>query len=197
MVRLLIVISTVLSAGSLRAMDNPTNTVEALSGLLQRNDKGMHFLKLPEGSYRIVSSNREIEEDLLRMQVGDYVVAQGYTHKESVVLQSIELVGLRKLLGVWGTSDWNPKVYNFESFSKLIVQNDAFFSSPMNENGQAFSYHITPSFGESWTVFLYSEVTGASYSGTLVIHERQIKLNFVDRVSGMVVHRLKLKRLSP
>ena len=172
------------------------NFQDSVSGLLIRDSQERLSLKVVNNkTYAIITESEDVLHDLLRIRSGDFLVAQGVINNDTFLLKSIEMVGLRKLIGLWGTSDRIPKVFSFLDFNNLTIHNDSFFSQNPSQENRTFDYSVSPSFGESWTIFLSQD--RANFSGTLVFHESQLKLNIVDKRTGNVVHKLKLKRLSP
>ena len=178
------------------AYPSPMFSSNSISGVLIRDSEGAQQLKTANGkTYLLTAENDNIQQDLLRIRSGDYLVAQGVGKENTFLIQSIEMVGLRKLIGLWGSSDRVPKVFSFLDFNNLTIQNDSFFERSPHQENPNFDYSLSPSFGESWTIFLSQEHT--NFSGTLVFHDNQLKLNIVDNRTGTVAHKLKLKRLSP
>jgi len=102
--------------------------------------------------FRLQGLDKATEASIRRLKSGDHLVGHGQiiTAERLIRLESIDLVGLRTVLGVWRSN--NQQVFNFRTFTRLSVSSAAtnFDSKP-----REFQYSLAPaSVGSAWSILL-------------------------------------------
>ena len=169
------------------------------SGKFFRDDRWAPKIQFFDGSeLGLKSENKAVQRDLLRLQPGDLLAGQGTKQPLDLLLRSIELVGLSNLVGLWGTNGPDHRYFEFLDFRKLSIYRDDFFGKNLQTlSGSStywFEYVITPSYSNTWTIYISN--TSGEFSGNLVLHNGQLRISIINAKTGNVVHRVKLHRLS-
>ena len=162
--------------------------------------EGVFVLKHHEPHLRLKSSklvrigvNDEATiRDLQKLQPGDYLSGTGIldTEKATLVLDSIETVGLRSLLGRWQSAD--GQVFEFQDFDSLYHYASRFMTASTRSNGRELSYSLAPdSAVNRWSIFLTDHTT--VLIGSVEFAGRSIELILMNPQNGQIVERLELK----
>ena len=168
-------------------------------GTLQRDDKGLSLIT-DTGcqKYRISTKSEDAEFNLYKLQSGDYITATGLLDENTceAVIESIDFVGLKKLLGYWHSS---AGLFSIPSFSYLTfypndktdISNEApeIFDpvSPVN-----FKYSVTPSEGKDWVVFLSDK--NSTVFATIRFSKTRATMKFYDSETGKITRTLYLSK---
>jgi hypothetical protein len=138
---------------------------------------GADVYVVEEGSkknFTLYSADPEIREHINLLSQGDFIegVATSITPPRLFV-ESIDFVGLKKILGTWKT---NKRVFDFKDFNLLSIWSfdfgNDFFSRKKN-----YTYSISPGEGPDWQVFVADEnhvVVGS--------------LDFVDNIAILTIY---------
>lgn len=124
-----------------------------------------------------------IAHDLSKLKSFDSLVGSGYfTDNNRLVLESIDFVALRRLLGLWKA---NSAVVNFVDYTRVN------FRLP-NALTQ-YNYAMTPAPGNSWRIFFTD--SSSVVLGAVAIEERTAKIEIYDPHTGEVSQRLELQKV--
>lgn len=103
--------------------------------------------------YELKSRNYDVFNQLQKLESGDFLIASGTYDQKSdhMIVETVEFVGLRKILGYWKASD---SIFNFKDFNNV----NFYLLSDGNTEGFAvrkarYQYSIAPGSGSSWKVF--------------------------------------------
>jgi hypothetical protein len=157
------------------------------------------FFFQPEGSrivYQMTSQESEVLTTLSRLQPGDYITASGLLDpvQRTFKLDSIDFVGLERLLGPWISLEGSMV---FKNFNTLFVR--PLSGGPSVE----FRYSISPSDDDGEWVMFVSD-TQKTYYATLHIDPfvstnasstlKRFQLKIYSSESGHIVGTYKLER---
>lgn len=130
-------------------------------GVVSRDGSGL-FLEIEQNpkcaKFEIKTKSAEATESVRKLSNGDYLTATGLLDLQlcKVVIESIDYVGLKKLLGYWYSADGIISVRDFNSLSfypidGMVIQEGALFKTvePID-----YRYSVTPSDGKEWVLFL-------------------------------------------
>jgi hypothetical protein len=158
------------------------------------------------GARQIVLSphDRHVSADLNKLRVGDFLSGYGEYDQASntLDLQAIETVGLKMLLGRWGTSD--GQVFDFRSFNQLIHYSSmlrewvnyakTFFTQSTPAQQRELNYTLAPDKKSNrWAIFVADKQ--ALLIGYLEFGARTMLLTLIDPGTGHAVSKLELRPL--
>lgn len=166
----------------------------SIEGTVVRDPKGV-FLKVEQSpgdpsSSVIFTLNSPSTSTLIqigRLEDGDLVSAGGvldYTSRVALI-NSIEYVGLKKLLGRWYTSD---RIFEFSSFTDLHLY------KPNPPNVTNFRYSTAPSSGNDWTLFLSDTNNKRTVLATIRFSKTAATLKLIDSETGGIAETIRLTR---
>lgn len=171
---------------------------DSLTGVLQKKD-GAFFLTLSTTNelYALTNISAEASASLIRMESGDYINGSGDIDEKNhkISLQTLDYVGLKKLLGVWYSGD---SVMNFSSFNDLSVYPFGFDlrssrTPPSTVISKTdFRYSTAPYYGDRWALFL-SDSARTTFA-TLEISADTAILRTFSPENGAVLRTLRLVR---
>lgn len=186
--------------GSVTLVTSMMANASPIFGYIQIAEDGMH-LRQETGTYEIQSANVDVSSGLARLRSGDFIAFEGQLSpgKKIAVIQSIDWVGLQRLLGYWRTSD--RKLIEFASFTSLKFYSgnptDVFYRpnrrTPRYESEvQTLSYRVAPSVGSSWSIFLSNQ--GQAKFGRLVLVDNSMTISFFDGNTGKITKTITLQK---
>ncbi|OQW48577.1 MAG: hypothetical protein A4S09_04045 [Proteobacteria bacterium SG_bin7] len=152
-------------------------------------------------TFEIQSANTEVSKTLGRLRTGDYLAFEGYISpaQRKAVIQSMDWVGLQRLLGFWKTRD--KKLVEFSSFTTLKFHHgnptEIFYRDrrPRSENDLiSVSYRVAPSVGASWSLFIANQ--GNYKLGRMVFNDKEITISFFDSETGKITKTVTLQKVS-
>ena len=171
---------------------------DSLAGVLQKKD-GAFFLNLSSTNelYALTNVSAEASASLIKMESGDYINGSGDIDQKAhkISLQTLDYVGLKKLLGVWYSGD---AVMNFSSFTDLSVYPFGIAIKRPSTVGISlsaktdFRYSTAPYYGDSWALFL-SDSVGTTFA-TLEIAGESATLRTFNTDTGALKRTLRLVR---
>ncbi len=153
-------------------------------------------------TFEIQSANSEVTKTLNRLRTGDYLAFEGYISpgQKKAVIQSMDWVGLQRLLGFWKTRD--KKIIEVSSFTNMKFHQgnptEIFYrdrKSRYENNGINVNYRVAPSVGTSWSLFISSQ--GKYKLGRMLLNDREITINLFDSETGKVTKTITLQKVSP
>ena len=101
--------------------------------------------------YKVISNSAEVSNALSKLRNGDFISGQGRHHlgSQSIVLNSIDYVGLKKILGHWVSKD--QITYYFKDYENLHL------SAPILNAPNKWTYRISPGLNDNWSVIFLDE----------------------------------------
>ncbi len=104
--------------------------------------------------------------------------------KKVILLDMLEMVGIKKVLGSWAESR-KRKLFDFHDFTNLSVKN-------ADSTGVSLAYRLVPDKKDQWTIFLSGNY--AVRMGTLKYLPRSLNIELIDLESGTVGERYYLSK---
>lgn len=170
-----------------------------ISGLVERNASGYNLISDKDKecpSYFIETKSEDAAQAVNKLSHGDYITATGLFDSGScnVLIESIEYVGLKKLLGYWYTSDGIITVRDFNSLSFYPINRRTFDRGVIyrTANPVEYRYSVTPSEGREWVLFL-SDKKSTTFA-TLEFNRGSATLKMYDSDTGKVTKTLYLSK---
>lgn len=152
-------------------------------------------------TFEIQSANNEVTKTLNRLRTGDYLAFEGYISpaQRKAVIQSMDWVGLQRLLGFWKTRD--KKIIEVSSFTTMKFHQgnptEIFYRErkPHYEGkGVNVSYRVAPSVGSSWSLFIANQ--GSYKLGRMLLSDKELTISFFDSETGKVTKTITLQKVS-
>jgi hypothetical protein len=169
---------------------------QAYTGFVNKTDSSFYFtnakIKTP---HQIVTTEPEVQAALDRLSPGDLINGHGTidpVHR-TMILESIDFVGLRRLLGPWVATDGFLNFKNFQTMEVKTLRGDV----------SEFRYSISPADDGEWAVFLSDanrtilatlSFENGTISGTGPAQTHRACLKIFEAESGRVLRTLKLER---
>lgn len=164
---------------------------ENFSGYIERTERGI-FLVIDSpakaGRLSLQSSSTRTLIQIGRLNTGDFLAASGSVDSEQNIafVNSIDYVGLKKLLGRWKTS--NGQLFEFASFQDLYI----YKSRPVATS--VFRYSAAPSNGDSWTLLLSDSHKKRTLIANVTFGRANASLKLIDSETGAIAETLRLVR---
>lgn len=167
-----------------------TGLAGTVSGLLIQAPDRLYFIPGAGGARYVVRATRtETLESLKKLKNLDFFQGQGELTDRELLLDSIDFVGLHRLLGAWASNDG---LMNFHDYSQVTI-----YHSFIDSNAQKLSlqYSIAPSSGKDWRIFFTDSNSVAAGSLILTDGNTRAVLKLYDVNSGEVSKTVELTRL--
>lgn len=158
------------------------------------------LVKLSNGEFNLVSSedkqireilpsNVDVVNQLNKLDDRDFIVGTGEVRSGKILLDSVDFVGLHRLLGVWMS---DSIMFNFRSFSLVNMS----WGDEVNVGKTAqLNYSIAPTSFDSWQIF-FSDVTQVQIA-TLTVDRQKARLDFYDKDTGEISKTYLLRKVIP
>lgn len=144
---------------------------------------------------RIVSRGSGIHQALKSLRDGDFITARGqhFQKEGAVIIDAIESVGLRELLGIWTTAQW--QIFEFRDFNRLNLYMDLQkWPGLLNINeSRAMDYFLAPASGNRYSIFMSDDQS--VLVGTLEVTTDRIDLTLFDSRTGRPSENISLSPL--
>lgn len=137
--------------------------------------------------YQIKALTQGAIEGLKKLQSTDFVQGQGEFRDRELLLESIDFVGLRRLLGVWTAGA--QSIFDFQDYSRVVVYKS--FFNVMAQKAR-LQYTVAPSYGDDWRVFFTDE--NSVVLATLAFTGQHAVLQFIDVETGDYTKTIELTR---
>jgi hypothetical protein len=142
-----------------------------------------------EGSnkkYELIAYTEDTISSLKKLKDRDYITVFGSKSDSTILVESIDFVGLRQLLGLWVS---NNTWLNFRDFNNVNV----YWQDVNTTQKVLYEYSISPDPGKNWKIFFAgnNEVVIAD----LELNPSSAKINYFDS-KGVVVKTVELTKLS-
>ena len=168
----------------------------SVSGIIQRNGDAYYLRDEESGIvYQIESSSTEVADSLRKLSSGDLINGTGIVQYKSnrLILETIDYVGLRRMLGKWISNDGLLQVKNFSEM-KFYPHNSPTSPTPtglvLSDSPITFRYSLTPADGKAWVLFL-SDSSKTTFA-TIQINGANATLKTFDPDTGAVAKTLRL-----
>ncbi|WP_413584270.1 hypothetical protein [Bdellovibrio sp. HCB274] len=160
------------------------------------------FLKTddPCNNYLVASNNETALSALVKLAPGDVITATGKKNPAhcTVSIESVEYVGLRRMLGNWYSSEAVINVQDFNTMKFYAAQK---ISETGNKDYKSisqtpieYSYSLVPSSGKEWVMFL-SDSKSTTF-GTIQFHRGSAVLKIYSSDTGALNKTLILYRMT-
>ena len=164
-----------------------------ISGSITRDGRDI-FLIEDKSKQRVhlQANTTQTSLDLSKLDNGDRLSFVGTrVNKKTILVKNINSVGLRKVLGIWQSSDWKLFDFkNFESLSTTPAHEDLTFT-----NWRNFHYSLAPGQGPHWTIFMVNKES--MNFGHLKISHQRMELVIINHESGEIDDIITFHKISP
>ncbi len=169
--------------------------VQAFSGYMTK--KGTNYYFTPKSSalfYMILAENPDVQDSLSRLENGDFLAGNGTldTTNKRLSIETVDYVGLRKLLGPWVGSEGTMVFKDFSTMRFTPRFRDINLESRLTNYQKEFRYSVTPSDGNEWGLFL-SDDKSTTFA-TVEFTKNKVIMKIFESESGKIVRTLKLER---
>ncbi|MFV8259238.1 hypothetical protein ACNQKP_15635 [Bdellovibrio bacteriovorus] len=173
------------------------HSARPISGTVERDASGV-YLRADSSCVRYLIDTKSTDADISvrKLSTGDTLTASGVLDSSTctAVIESVDYVGLRKMLGYWHSADGLITVRDFNSLSFYPITLNDF------QNGQSYSevdpivyrYSMTPSDGKDWVLFL-SDSTSTTFA-TIRFNKSRATMKIYDSDTGNVTRTLYLNK---
>ncbi|MGE5085531.1 MAG: hypothetical protein ACM3MG_04470 [Bacillota bacterium] len=132
-----------------------------VSGTIARNGQSLFLISSDSCTrYELTTRNEAAMDSLLKLSDGDIITATGNKIPAScqINVETIDYVGLKRLLGVWYSKDAVVEIHNYNemSFYPLVMTDIVNSITPTSVD---YKYSLIPSEGKEWVVFLSDKKT--------------------------------------
>lgn len=175
--------------------------VPPVSGTILKTSSGIYLQSNDSCSkYRIETKSDDALSTLTKLSNGDAVTATGLFDTDNcvTVIETVDYVGLRRLLGSWMSRQGLITVHDFSSMS--FYPTTGMKIKDHSESDSAYTvikpvqykYSVTPSNGNEWVVFL-SDAESTTFT-TIQFSRENAVLKVYDSDTGNVTNVLLLSR---
>lgn len=188
--RILLFVLTLASSALAFAVPSVSSSV---AGTVQRKGPSI-FLQSSDscGLYLLKTTSPDAQAALNKLAPGDTLTGTGTFDTKACVanIDSVDYVGLKKMLGDWISSEGSLSVHDFNSLSFYPgTQSDLdYANSPSIE----YKYSVTPSNGKEWVLFL-SDCKSTTFA-TIQFSNNLAIMKIFDSDSGNVTKTFFLSR---
>ena len=129
-----------------------------VSGTISRAGQSLFLISDdPCSRYELTTSNEAAMDSLLKLSEGDTITATGTKDPSTckIAVETIDYVGLKRLLGVWYSKDAFVTILDFSVMS-FYPPSITDFTSGVNVGVEPvnYKYSVIPSEGKEWVLFL-------------------------------------------
>lgn len=149
----------------------------------------------PVHMVRATSDREDVNNTLKRLGNGDSIVGTATFDGSGrwVKIESIDFVGLRRLIGLWNTTN-TTGLMNFRSYQDLNVimlgpQGDG---PGLVTTKKEFKYTITPAIGDDWVLFLSDD--RETQMGLMDLKDGSARITLLNPQTGNVAHVIELQK---
>ncbi len=163
----------------------------SLEGVVERQGPNLTLTMSRSGlQYSLFARSRHVMLDLQKLEAGDYLSGEGvvYDGRATIEVTAVKFVGLRKMLGIWRTTDW--KVFNFKNFSRLdlYLPDSSISSQPVYL--RSLRYTVAPDNGDTWSILI---VDSRSVDvGSLSVDKDSMRIRVFDPKTGNIAQTIHL-----
>lgn len=156
-------------------------------------------LRIETRVLRVSTQSRDVQKILNRLEEGDSIVATGDTKTDLglIDIQSIDFVGLRKMLGVWNSTNARG-ILEFKTYSEMKVYSvGAPVAGPAAglPRTRSFKYTLSPTGNDDWVLFMSDD--SATKMGFLRLQQNDATISMLDSSTGDISQVLRLQKVGP
>jgi hypothetical protein len=163
-----------------------------------------------------IETSLMIRESLATLQAGDFVVLSGQYHDhdrngtvDSIFVNGIESVGLKRLIRAWKSKKWD--VMQFENFSRMILyrpESTAGAAVPLRfQKLKELNYTLAPDQGSDYSILMVetppslptsavpSRPAHPVFAGKLTVEKDSLRIELFDTKSGLTAEVYSLSPL--
>jgi hypothetical protein len=156
--------------------------LEDIDGFIGQNTNGEYyfisnnFIK----SYTIILANAEVGAQLKRLGQLDAIHGRGsFASDDEIILETIDFVGLHRLLGAWTSETY---LFNFKNFADVSLY--PAMGRQRTVGAGTMKYAISPGDGSVWKIFFSNANQVVLASLDLMTKKQQAILTFYDVQTG-------------
>jgi hypothetical protein len=168
---------------------------QAFNGYLTKKGDEVFFTpKSSELLYKVIATTFDVQESLARLDNGDFVSGNGTldTTNKKISVQSIDYVGLQKLLGPWVGTDGTIVFKDYTTMRFIPRFRDLTLDTRLARYQREFRYSVSPKDSNEWALFM-SDSMNTTFA-TVEFTKNKIILKIFESESGNIVRTLKLER---
>jgi hypothetical protein len=168
----------------------------SINGSIERDSSKelkIRLLDSMNSSFLVHTFEKSVESILNKLDSGDVFQGSGYIQElpngqQVLLLESIDFVGIRNLLGTWVS---NSTLVDFQNFNTVRFQ----IQSDSGATWSEFTYSLGPSESSGWMIFLRGPYSVSL--GSIDIKKGSVTIEFISPKSASVLFApfLKLTRL--
>lgn len=168
-----------------------TATAEQISGIVSKNAAGEFFFKSTgsQTSIPITATTIDAQNSLQPLKSLDYIQGHGFVSNNTMMLESIDFVGLHDLLGPWHVN--NSVKFHFKNFQTLYIINN---HNKSESSRQKLDYSLAPNNEHSWSLFISDK--NSMLFGTLTLEDTLARIQIYNTDNGKIEISVKLRRPS-
>lgn len=170
-------------------------------GIVERGPYGAFLISKDDvrcAKFLISAKSNEANEILRKLTSGDAITASGVIDPDTctVLIENIDYVGLKRLIGYWHTNDGLISVSDFDSLNFYPIKLKDLKNGPLAKVIEPikYRYSLTPSEGTEWVLFL-SDTTSTTFA-TIRFGKSTATLNIYDSDTGDIKKVLRMTRWS-
>ncbi len=175
-----------LIAFAIFAFVNPAYSASSvsISGRIFKIEMGYGFLDAQTGNqFKLVAGTDSAKRSLEKLNDGDVIKGSAQLIQDTYVVQSVDFVGLQRILGLWKTKS---TVINFVDFSQVQFHVPGSLSS--------YHYAISPTNSlDQWQV--YFSDSSSVVLGSLSVNDQSAVIQLFDTETGNVTSSYELKKI--
>lgn len=144
--------------------------------------------------YTIETNTTDVQDSLNRLSEGDYITGNGFVdeNNKKIRIDSIQYVGLRRLLGPWKSDEGLMVFKDFTTMRFFPNYTDQPQGVEATNHQQEFRYSLSPSNSGAWILFL-SDSKSTTFA-TVEFDSANILLKIFESESGNILRTLILER---
>lgn len=167
------------------------SAADTFAGFINQKDNQIYLIQGEANlTFPLRSLNQTTSQNLSKLTQGDFMVGHGDLINNEIILSSIDFVGLKKLLGVWVTS----QLYSWVDFKDFTTVTTFLPNATGSKKVVRLKYSITPSEDKSWKVFFSDD--NSIVLASLFLYADSAVLKFYDSENGNVSETIQLQKIS-
>lgn len=170
-------------------------------GIVERGPNGVFLFSKDDvrcEKLLISAKSNEANDILRKLTSGDAITASGLIDSEActVVIENIDYVGLKRLIGYWHTNDGLISVSDFDSLNFYPIRSKDLKNGLLEKFIEPikYRYSLTPSEGAEWVLFL-SDTTSTTFA-TIRFGKSTATMNIYDSDTGNIKKVLRMTKWS-
>lgn len=163
---------------------------ESISGLLLANQGQYQLVAQNNTIFKLQAGSEEVDAQLNNLKSFDAVRGVGkIVNKKTLLLEYIDYVGLKKLLGNWKSVE---SLYYFSSFEDLTIHSISSCDTATQKT--KLKYILTPSIDSQWKLFVTNN-KDVSVANLDFISDNEAQITFFHDLSGEPIKTIFLNKV--